>query len=103
VCTTSYATLTEYVTLDPETLAAGATAAKPEGTMLTAAVVPDGSDAEKLDVSASVWPNVTTLTPRVVELIVGNSYTSELETVNVLLEPYTVVNSNATDATEAAV
>ena len=44
--------------------------------MLTVAVVLAGSDAEKLEVNASVWPRFTTLTPRVVELIVGNVYTS---------------------------
>jgi hypothetical protein len=42
--------------------------------MLTAAVIPVGRFAEKFDVRASVWPRVTTLTPRVVELMVGNTY-----------------------------
>ena len=103
VCTASYRTLSVYVTVSPDTLAMGDTAVCPVATMLTDAVIPVGRLAEKFEVRASDWFRLTTLTPRVVELIVGNVYTSDPATANVYRLPYVVENSNDTPCASCAV
>jgi hypothetical protein len=70
--------------------------------MLTDAVVLAGSDAENVEVKPSVCSRVTTLTPRVVELIVGNVYTSVPLTVNEYDVPYDVENTNVISTADAA-
>jgi hypothetical protein len=71
--------------------------------MLTDAVVLGGSDAENSVVRTRFSPSVTTLTPRVVELIVeGNVYTSVPLTVNEYDVPYDVENTNVTSTADAA-
>jgi hypothetical protein len=73
------------------------------GTTVAAAVIPEGNAAENTEVNPSVCPSVTTDTPRVVELIVGNVYTSDPVTVNVYLVPYEVANSKETEEVVVAV